>query len=281
MDTIDDTCLAISSFQKELSNLLIKNPHIAVYGLLQTLFVQQDAVNFLKISLFGHDKKIDWKKNHELYKIRQIRNETIGHPIKTKQKGGKSSFVDDEITSCTVDWSSLDTEGFRYVLRRHSQPENKTIEFSKIIKVQNDCLSTELELVMKKLQKEEDKHKMKFEGKKLHDLIGESPLYQVSLIYGFRNCDNLAWLSFDYYYEIYKKIKKELEKRYGVFGETLRIPGTGEVVKKLDFVFSKIELFKNTGKYEYYDVVVYVDALVAGMNELQTHLVEIDKEFEI
>ena len=166
LDTIGDTCLAIQNFQQDPNDLFIKNPYLSTYGILQALFIQQDAVNYLKISLFGNDKKIDWSnaKYAELSKIRQVRNETIGHPVKTEQKGRKSTYANDEVTSCMIDRSSLTKEGFRYMLYMHSKTESKTIKFSEIIELQDKYLGAELEAVMKELQKEEKQHKMKFKG---------------------------------------------------------------------------------------------------------------------
>lgn len=91
----------------------------------------------------------------------------------------------------------------------------------------------------------------------------------------------MAWPSFDHYHDIYKKVRKGLEDRYGKFSETIRIPGTHEVIKKLDFVFSKIETLKNTKEVENYELVVYIDALDVGLKELKTHLAEVDEEFEV
>ena len=283
LDTIEDTCIAIQDFQQNQNDLFLKIPYLATYGILQALYIQQDAVNYLKISLFGNNKKIEWRNARyaELGKIRQVRNETIGHPVKTERKVGKSTYANDEVTSCTIDRSSLTKDGFRYMLWMHSKTENRAIKFSEIIKLQDKYLGVELETVMKELQKEEKQHKTKFKGEKLGELLNKPSLYQVNLIYGFRWDDHLAWPSFDHYHEIYKKIRKGLEDRYGKFGETIRIPGTHEVIKKVDFVLSKIEVFKNTRKFENYELEVYIDALDAGLNELKTHLAEIDKEFEI
>lgn len=283
LDTIEDTCLAIQNFQQDANDLFIKNPYLATYGILQALFIQRDAVNYLKISLFGSSKKIDWgnKKYSELAKIRQVRNETVGHPVKTNQKGRKSKYTNNEITSCTIDRSSLTKDGFRYMLWMHSRTESKAIKFSEIIEQQDKYLNVELESVMKELQKEERQHEVKFKGKKLGDLFNKTSLYQVKLIYGVQWNDSLAWPSFDYYYELYRQARKGLEDRYGKFGKTLRISGTKEVIKRLDYIFSKIETFKNTRKFETYELEVYIDALDVGLNELKTHLVEVDKEFEI
>lgn len=283
IDTLQDTCLAIENFRHDPNDLFVKNPYLSTYGILQALFIQQDAVNYLKISLLGSSKKIDWsnKKYSELAKIRQLRNETIGHPVKTEKKGRKSKYGNDEITSCTIDRSSLTKDGFQYMLWMNSKTESKTIQFSEIIKLQDDYLSAELNSIMKELKKEEKQHKTKFKDEKLADLLNKPSLYQISLIYGFQWNDHLAWPSFDHYYELYKKIRKGLEDRYGKFGETLRIPGTEEVVKKLDYVFLRIDSFKNSGKFENYELEVYIDALDTGINELKTHLAEVDEEFKI
>lgn len=283
LDTLEDTCLAIEDFQKNPNDLFIKNPYLATYGLLQALFIQQDAVNFLKISLFGISNKIDWKDNKysELFKIRQVRNETIGHPVKKENKGNKSKYENDEITSCTIDRSSLSKDGFRYMLWMYSKTEGKTIKFADIISQQDKHLGNELEMVMKEIQKEEKEHKTKFKNEKLADLLNKPSLYQINLIYGVQWNDHLAWPSFNHYHGLYKKIRKSLEDRYGKFGETLRIPGTEEVIKKLDYVFGKIETFQQIGNFENYELEVYIDALDAGIKELKTHLAEVDQEFEI
>lgn len=163
LDTIEDTCLAVESFLKYPNDLFVKNSYLSTYGLLQALFIQQDAVNYLKISLFGNSKKIDWNnsKYAELAKIMQIRNETIAHPVKTQHKGRNSKYTDDKITSCTIDRSSLTKDGFRYMLWMHSKTETKIIKFSEIIELQDKYLSAELESVLNKMRKEEKQHKAK------------------------------------------------------------------------------------------------------------------------
>lgn len=283
LDTIGDTCLAIEGFQKDSDNLFVKNAYLATYGILQALFIQQDSVNYLKTSLFGNDKKIDWtnSKYSELEKIRQLRNETIGHPIKTEKRRGKSKYQDDEITSCTIDRSSLSKAGFNYTLWMNSKTERKYISFSDVIGSQNKNLSIELEAILKELQKEEKEHKSKFKNEKLSSILSARSLYEINLIYGVNWDDHLAWPSFDHYHSRYKKIRAGLESRYGKFGAILRIPGTEEVIKKLDYVFSRIEGFKVSGKFDDYEFEVYVDALDAGLAELKAHLEETDKEFEI
>lgn len=283
LDTISDTCLAIEGFRNDSDNLFVKNPYLSTYGVLQALFIQQDSVNYLKTSLFGNDKKIDWtnKKYSELAKIRQLRNETVGHPVKTEKRKGKSKYQDGEMTSCTIDRSSLSKEGFQYTLWMNSATKRRYVKFSDVIGSQNKNLSTELEAILKELQDEEKEHKSKFKNEKLSSILNAKSLYEINLIYGVHWDDHLAWPSFDHYYDRYKKIRAGLENRYGKFGAITRIPGTKEVIKKLDYVFSKIEGFKVNKKFDNYEFEVYVDALDAGLTELKTHLEETDKEFDV
>ena len=160
------------------------------------------------------------EKYSELQKIRQIRNETIGHPVKTKQKGRESQFQNDEITSCTLDRSSLTKDGFEYMLWMHSKTERKNVSFPKLIKQQDTYLSVELQLLLQELQKQEKEHKLKFKGNKLSDYLTTKSLYEVNLIYGVQWKDHLAWPSFDYFYNQYRKIKKGIEDRYEGFGNS-------------------------------------------------------------
>lgn len=85
LDTIKDTEIAVGSFVQIRSEVFQKSPYITTYGLLQALYIQQDAISHLKESIFA--AKIDWEKEYpEIYLIRDVRNLTIGHPTKNNRK---------------------------------------------------------------------------------------------------------------------------------------------------------------------------------------------------
>ncbi|MFH2063244.1 MAG: hypothetical protein ABIJ46_03775 [bacterium] len=282
LDTIADTCFAIETFQEDRNNSFFENPYLQTYGLLQALFIQQDAVNFLKQSLFGEEEEIKWKEEYPgLSKIRQIRNETIGHPTKTKNKGKKSLFENDEITYCTIDRSTLSKDGFEYLLWGHSETGRKQIMFTDIICEQDMCLKIELEKIAEEIRKRELEHKIKFKENKLAGFFDKPTLYERRRMYGIQWDNHLAWPTFDYHCELYERIKSELEDRYGKLSETASIPGTREVIGKLDFIFKKIKAFKINGNFENYEIEIFIDALIAGLDELEQHLEGIDREFEI
>lgn len=283
LDTIYSTSLAIEKFQSDSSDSFAENKYLLINGILQVLFVQQDAVNFLKTSLFDRDKGIDWEDDRcvELIKIRQIRNETVGHPVKTELKRNKSRYEKDEITSCTIDWSSVTKEGFSYFLWMSSKREERSVEFSKIIEQQDRILSLELWAIVEKMQNEENEHKAKFKGKNLAPLLSSSAIGEdVGFIHRAAWGDSLAWWCFLQYAAAFQDVREGLEDRYWKLEETLRISGTKLVIDKLSFIFSKIESFKNTDEFEAYEFEIYIDALERGIEELRYQLSSIDKEFE-
>ncbi|MFH1733652.1 MAG: hypothetical protein ABIE92_02995, partial [bacterium] len=85
LDTIEDTEEAIYYYNENLSVELgdFGLLYLSVYGVLQSLFVQQDAARHLCEALSSElNEKYEFKKEQNLERIRTIRNETIGHPTK-------------------------------------------------------------------------------------------------------------------------------------------------------------------------------------------------------
>jgi hypothetical protein len=83
--TIEDSQSAIDDY-KELSNTdFEKIRYLALYGLLQALFVQQDAIRTLFFCCLNY--KIDFRHEYpSLFNIREIRNITSGHPTNNNHK---------------------------------------------------------------------------------------------------------------------------------------------------------------------------------------------------
>src|SRR5262245_41556966 len=84
MDAIGDTQMAIRSYLDDPAH---KNgsdgrAYLLVYGILQVLYVQQDAVGTLSKVL-----NIPFTLPAELEEIRDIRNDSIGHPT------GRGGFI--------------------------------------------------------------------------------------------------------------------------------------------------------------------------------------------
>lgn len=278
LDTIGDTCAAVESFRGLLDKTFLENKYLITYGLVQTLFIQQDAVKHLKQAVLGIN--LDYRTEYpDLYQMRLIRHQTVGHPVQTTYIRNNPDFSKDEISATTINRSTLSKKGFEYILWMHSKTEHKHINFQEIIELQEKSLAHELSKIYKQLTTDEKTHKKKFKDEKLADLLNEKTLYQLNLIYGVIWNDHLAWPSFDYFSKQYNLIRQGLEKRYGKFGASMRIPGTAEVIKKLDYIFAKLETFKKVQQIDLREFEIYVDALCAEITELKDHLAEVDAEF--
>lgn len=282
MDSIVDTCFALESFQSDPSGLFKNNPYLLTYGLLQALIIQQDAVNYLIESLLGSDHVMSWRNNENitLANIRQLRDETIGHPVRREENLRKSEYTKDEITSCTIDRSTLTKEGFWYILWKYSKTENKAIIFADIIDRQDGFLSTKLNSIMGKLEKEEKIHRENFKGNNLTNLLNDTSFYEISLIGNMAWGDNIGFSNFNYFYKQYNQVRTWLEERYGKIEDTLGIQGTIIIIKKLDYIFSKVETFTELSELNKYEIEVYTDVLIFELNKLKLDLVEIDKIFK-
>ena len=82
LDTIGDTVYSIEDylFEKYPKNTGLK--YIYTYGILQSLFIQQDAIRHLAEAF-----DVSFDLNEKLRNIRAIRNASIGHPSKNNVRG--------------------------------------------------------------------------------------------------------------------------------------------------------------------------------------------------
>jgi hypothetical protein len=156
LDVIDDTQLAIEAFRKdELGDSLIDGfGYLQIYGLLQSLFLQQDALKNISKSL-----DINIELTPELMNIRKLRNDTTGHP--TDRNRGEYF--------CFIVRSSISDSSFTYYKDR---PEGDRfnevhVDIAKLIQIQQDETSDILREVIEKLRQIEQQHKDQFKGVKM------------------------------------------------------------------------------------------------------------------
>lgn len=134
--------------------------YLAVYGLLQAIYVQQDAVKNLYESLGIKDKL----NNHlKLREIREIRNDTVGHPTKRDQQKGKP------VSYHHISQTTLNKSGFTLAsyFSDSSPAQFNYIDISELINEQKKYISAILSTLMDNLEEEEKAHKEKFRMEKL------------------------------------------------------------------------------------------------------------------
>lgn len=171
LDTFDDTQEAINHYVNLDRFGPYNGGYLYIYGVLQAINLQQDALNNLLTALF--EKTIDWKTEYpELYKIREHRNDSIGHPTK---RGNDKSFH-------MIGRSSISNDGFTLASYFPKTGDNSKFEKIKIfecIECQTKLLNQILSDAMGELTNEFKKHKKKFKGDKISSKIPKTYDYHI------------------------------------------------------------------------------------------------------
>jgi len=159
MDVIEDSELAITAYSEGNFRESDGDKLLVIYGLLQALFLQQDAVINLCESLKIHETIDNYPK---LKVIREIRNDSIGHPTKRNGRKGLPNSYN------FISRSSLAYRGFElYSNYGNGQSENKNIAIPKLIAEQRKYISEILNSVINTLNEENINHKKEFRMEKL------------------------------------------------------------------------------------------------------------------
>ncbi|SDX74364.1 hypothetical protein [Flavobacterium degerlachei] len=270
LDVIEDSQIAINDYTNLSEFSSNTNGYLYVYGILQALNLQQDALVNLNKALFEQD--INFKEEYpELYNIRENRNNSIGHP--TDRGKGKSFH---HITR-----GSIKKEGFEMIsLFPKSKGDTKFEEVNILscIEIQNKLLNEILNNTMEKLKSEFDSHMNKFKEKKLIDIVPRTIDYHFSKLY--EDCSDyfpLVKINFDMIFKIYNSIKQGIIDRYSSLAA---LPGIELNTKMLDYLFDRLnrDLIKDRIEDEM-ELQIFIDALKSHFDELKSMIIEIDEEF--
>ncbi len=173
LDVLGDTELAIEAYLKSEPGLRSENKrqqaenkpdpginYLALYGILQVLFAQQDAVQHLAEAL-----RIDYEHEPVLKDVRENRNNAVGHP--TKRGSGKAF---NSILRMTLTWANCDL----FTTFADGTSEFKSIHIPTMIEVQREAISRALTGILTKLREDETSHRRQFRGTKLADAFSTS-----------------------------------------------------------------------------------------------------------
>lgn len=270
LDTFDDTQEAINHY----SNLEEFGPYnggyLHIYGVLQAINLQQDALNNLLSALF--EKTIDWKSEYpELYKIREHRNDSIGHPSK---RGNDKSFH-------MIGRSSISKEGFTlasYFPKTGERSKFQEINILKCIDSQAKLLKIILSDAMDKLTNEFKEHKKKFEGDKISSKIPNTYDYHISKLFEhiYRNYP-VVEVDFKIVKETIELIRTEIEKRYFRISA---LQGLEDTLNLMEYIIARLDntLIKNKISDEN-ELRIFIQSLRQNSKELFEMVGEIDSEF--
>ena len=160
MDTIQDTEEALESFlTKDNDSSDTGSRYLLVYGALQALFIQQEAVKNLHESL-----GIPYTEDSSLKEIRDIYMDTVGSPTK---RGDKEAFNFINRATLSVQGFRLATEYPKMSDREERKTKRVDINIPNLIETQRSNLTEVLNKVIETLKEEEVEHKRKFSNKSL------------------------------------------------------------------------------------------------------------------
>jgi hypothetical protein len=135
--------------------------YVAVFGVLQMLFVQQDAVTHL-CSAFGVKPSADVIA--ELGKIREIRNPSTGHPVLRDRDG----------SSHHIARATLSAHGFQMASYwPNGKAEYRNVNLAELVKTQGRLLAPLLTEALRRVTAMENEHRQRFRSEPLASTIND------------------------------------------------------------------------------------------------------------
>ena len=268
LDVIGDTHSAITSYLNSEWPDDTGLRYIYLYGLLQAMFLQQDAVKDMSKSL-----EINYPENEELKKIRDIRNDSIGHP--TNRGNGKSHHF--------ISQASMHKDSFTLMsFFAESAPIFEPVNVSTLIEKQMQGVTTLLKNIMSILEEKEMKHKEKFSNEKLVNLFPATTDYYFQKMFeGIHASANkeLGVLHLNLIHDLYKKLIEKLKER----GE---YPANDVLVYKIKEILYPIQkladFFDNNERNNLNekDAHIFASFVFQKHSDIVRILDEIDQEYE-
>jgi hypothetical protein len=159
LDVIGDTLYAIRSYHISEFPKDSGLQYIYTYGLLQSIFLQQDGLRHLSEAF-----NIPYNASQTLLDIRGIRNAAIGHPSKQNQKGTRFYNYISRI--------SMTKHGFD--LLRHSEPtefDMVNVDIPAMIRDQLSGVAEGYKEIAEKLEEADRMHKEKYRETRIQDIF--------------------------------------------------------------------------------------------------------------
>ena len=235
MDVLGDSELAVVAYQGLSATGEPGDLYLGAYGLLQALYLEQDAVNNLCESL-QIEESIE--KYPRLLQIREVRNFSVGHP--TKMRGVKRSGRPPSYNY--ISRPTLRREGFQIIsFFTGGQHEFVDVNIPELIADQHAYLEDILKRVVTYLQDDEEAHKARFRMEKLVDFFPhtiEYHLRKVAEAVRGKELPAIGTIDLSVVEKALAQFKDALSKRASTAYDAVDY-----VYKEIDFPLSQIKAF--------------------------------------
>ncbi len=270
LDLVGDTELAIEAYPNLCSTESEGASYLIVYGVLQTLLLQQDAAKHIADSL--ELKNI--KRPKQLDEIRIIRNSAAGHPTSQKENGAYKS--------CFISRISLSPVSFQMVTSFSNSSESKftTVSIPSLIEIQGKYIAELLKQVVDELKKQEMEHRLMYKDNKLEDSFPQTLSYHLGKIYEAtytRQSFALGKINLTTVSQVLEDFKNALESR----SEWSVYDSVNFHYEQLEYPLQQLELYFNReSKLNEKDAYIFASFVERQFDELIEIAKDIDKEYE-
>lgn len=264
MDAIGDTQLAVRAYLGEPAKEADSDgwSYLVVYGILQVLYVQQDAAKTLATCLL-----LPFELPEELVNIREIRNDSIGHPT------GRGGFIS-RIT--------LSQDGFQLLVPSKKGKQGiQGVSLRSAAEQQTDVMGRLLERAAEQLVTDELEHRRRCRERPLRTICSGTDYAIEKISAGLRDAGEIpmAFGGVDVVQKAVTQFRAAIEER-GL--TTAYADSVGETLSEIEFALSRLipRLEGGHSEWTVLDVEVYRFFLSAKVDELNGHANEIDGDYE-
>lgn len=169
LDVIGDTEVALSSYLSLYpSDPDLGTRYLLVYGVMQALYIQQDAVGYLSEALGGLSKQ-DVLGDGRIKAVREARNQATGHPTSRNRK---------PITSHHISRMTMDQDGFTMITAdEHGERRIEHVNVVRLISDQREAMVETLKALGEKLDHDDQEVRKSLQHERLMDVFPSTLSY--------------------------------------------------------------------------------------------------------
>ncbi len=283
MDLISDTEEAIESYLANADES-VGTRYLVLYGVLQAMYMQQDALEGL-VRVLTTDSKYNIEQEPEAARIRQVRHDAVGHPTKQGGTNIKSNGQPNEQVSHAIARHSMETARFAMMRSSNlSATRIVKIDMLQLIDTNRELARRVLLRVKTRLEELEMAHRAEFKSEKLRDIFHSSTGYAFEKIYGAIGSPSpgnavLGPICLEEVIAYFNEFKKALQRR-GCLPEGNYLD---MYLNEAEYALTElIGYFSNNGLLAHQPKAAEVFTFYAKhkMEELETIAGQIDDEYE-
>lgn len=272
LDLLGDTDMAVQAYMTASGNEPLPRKYLNLFGVLQAVYVQQDAAKSLRMALGFH---LQFSEHRELLEARNLRNDIVGHP--TNRNQGESFHAVSQIT--------LRHDSLQLVSSyAHGTTEFRSVDILDGVQKHYQRVVLILQGTIDELRAQDMEHKKRVADSRLTDILPANYQYYLGVLSQAtgESVDSIQAATAPAGLAVIKeglaKLPRLLEGR-GLSVETY--DAVAFSFKWCNFAVEKLNDFLENGTLDPQSAYVFVTFLGAQLRELLQVLAEIDSDYAL